>query len=122
MKQGISHQCVDCGHSMPNFDDHDSCMKCRRLSGTCGASQGADCVICHTWPDSSWRKLEKCARDAEAKRAKRSSKSASRGLEETRGGPASSPSQGQTQGISSARVGGGDRMCSLTGKLSPNYL
>jgi hypothetical protein len=92
---------------MPAFDDHDSCMKCRRLAGTCRAAQGADCVICHTWPDSVWRKLERSTKDAVAKRAKRASKSASRGSEETRGRLASLSSQGQTREISPVRVGGG---------------
>jgi hypothetical protein len=36
-------------------------------------------VLSNTWPDSSWGKLEKCTRVAEARRAKRSSKSAQHG-------------------------------------------
>jgi hypothetical protein len=64
--------CKNCRHVIPLFDDHDLCLSCRIQEGSCGATKLSPCIICSSWKDSTWKKLDKSKKDALRKREKRS--------------------------------------------------
>ena len=59
--------CDCCSQTIPVWDDHLMCVKCRFAAGICTLDTNNPCSICESWSTCPWDKLRKSLRDARQK-------------------------------------------------------